>query len=263
MASNSRTCRQRRAGLTLPPLSINGWLRYDLVSRLIQEISPAGPVLEIGAGMGAVAVRLAARYEYTGVEPDPASCAAARERLAELGRGTVIQGDVSSLPNGFQASLVCAFEVLEHIKDDEAALCGWRGLIRPGGTLLLSVPGRQRLFGPSDTRVGHYRRYDRDDLISLLERSGFDDVRVLSYGFPLGYFLHAVWDILARFGTRGGAISDRTRESGRWFQPPSWLGRGTEFATLPFRLLQRPLATTGLGIALVAVARVETSDVGA
>jgi len=43
--------------------------------------------------------------------------------------------------------MVCAFEVLEHLKRDEAALRDWITLVRPGGHLVLSVPAGPERFG--------------------------------------------------------------------------------------------------------------------
>ena len=63
-----------------------------------------------------------------------------------------------------------ALDVIEHIEDDGAAVRAMRDALVPGGTLLITVPAVSRLYGPKDVAIGHYRRYDRDQLASLLER---------------------------------------------------------------------------------------------
>lgn len=80
---------------------------------------------------------------------------------------------------------VVCFEVLEHIRDDQAALRRWRALLRSGGRLLLSVPAGPRRWGPSDEVVGHYRRYSRAGLHELLDRTGFRVEHLWCYGFPV------------------------------------------------------------------------------
>ncbi|MEL7157397.1 MAG: methyltransferase domain-containing protein, partial [Actinomycetota bacterium] len=50
---------------------------------------------------------------------------------------------------------VMAFEVLEHITDDRAALEEWLRRLRPGGRVLFSVPAHQRKYGDADRAVGH------------------------------------------------------------------------------------------------------------
>ena len=77
--------------MTQPPLTLSAWLRYDLIERTLTRFSPIESVLEIGAGEGALGARLAARYDYTGVEPDPLACAKARERIEPSG-GRVVCG---------------------------------------------------------------------------------------------------------------------------------------------------------------------------
>ena len=39
--------------------------------------------------------------------------------------GAVLHGDHTAVPAGSSYDLVCAFEVLEHIEDDAAALADW------------------------------------------------------------------------------------------------------------------------------------------
>lgn len=239
----------------LPPIAIRGWLRYDLVSRLIADLKPR-TALEIGCGQGAFGARLARDVAYLGVEPDPHSFAVAQQRIGSQG-GKVINGTDAAVPPETTYDLVCAFEVLEHIEDDRAALSDWAPLVRPGGHLVLSVPAFQDRFGPMDRHAGHYRRYSPAGLAALLEEAGLTDVDVTVYGWPLGYALEAVRNRidakkLASVGDR--SPEELTAASGRTFQPTTkWSGSLVQAVTLPFRYLQRLRPTAGTG--LVAVAR--------
>lgn len=238
----------------IAPLTPNAWLRYDVVSRILPD--GVTDILEVGCGQGALGARLAQRYHYVGVEPDEASSGVARQRVAALGRGEVRQASVAELGDE-RFDLVCAFEVLEHIEDDEAALTEWAARLRPGGWVLLSVPAYQRRFSAADTLVGHFRRYDPPVLADLLRRCGFTDVDLRLYGMPLGYALEAGRNAIGRrrlAGTAEVSIADRTAGSGRLWQP-SGTARGTviRLATVPFRLAQRAFPNTGVG--LIARAR--------
>jgi SAM-dependent methyltransferase len=242
-------------GGVLPPLAPRAWLRWDLVDRLVTELRPA-TVLEIGCGQGSMGVRLAGRADYLAVEPDPGSYAVAASRVAACG-GSVLPTDHTGVPAGSTYDLVCAFEVLEHLEDDRAALAEWVPFVRPGGHLILSVPAFQRRFGPMDTRVGHYRRYEPDQLAELLVAAGLTDPRVDVYGWPLGYALEVVRNRMdARHLAAGGAapsFEERTAASGRHQQPGrAAVGRGIEVATLPFRYLQRLAPTRGTGLVATA-----------
>jgi SAM-dependent methyltransferase len=238
----------------LPPLAPRAYLRWDLVKRRLAELQPA-TVLELGCGRGATGARLARSARYLGVEPDSTSYQAARGRLAAFG-GEVRQGVISTLPEGSSYDLVCAFEVLEHIEDDKAALTEWVRFVRPGGHLLLSVPAWQHRFGPWDELVGHYRRYSPEELTGRLLDAGLVEPDVTLYGWPLAYLLEAVRNrVAARRQTEISETSfeDRTARSGRMFQPKALAGVAIQAATTPFRFIQRLQPGSGTGI--VALAR--------
>lgn len=240
--------------MKLPPLTLNAWLRYGVVSRLLDSLGDVRSVLEVGAGQGAVGTRLALRYDYVGVEPDPISCARLKDRLDRAGRGEGVCGGVAALDSGRNFDLVCAFEVLEHIEDDVAALVEWRDYVRPEGWVLVSVPARPAHFGVADELAGHHRRYAPEDVRRLVAAAGFADLRMKTYGFPAGYVLESGRNFAAKRSRRGGSILERTSASGRWLQPGDGIGWATQAATAPFRALQRPFENTELGTGLVVLA---------
>jgi glycosyltransferase involved in cell wall biosynthesis/SAM-dependent methyltransferase len=238
---------------SVAPLAPNAWLRYDVVERMLPD--GITDVLEIGCGRGAFAARLAQRYDYLGIEPDRESWTVAKARVGAIGRGEV-RNVASDTLAGQHFGLLCAFEVLEHIEDDRAALAEWAGLLRPGGWLLLSVPAHQRRFGPWDELVGHFRRYDPDGITSLLTTAGFTEVSTRLYGFPLGYLLEPVRNLIGRRRLAAAAersLAERTAGSGRLLQPSAGIiGLLSRWATVPFRSLQRAFPRAGTGLVVVA-----------
>jgi glycosyltransferase involved in cell wall biosynthesis len=238
---------------SVAPLTPNAWLRYELVKRML----PVGisDVLEVGCGQGALGVRLAQRYRYLGVEPDQASWAVASERISAAGRGEVRNTTVRDLGDS-QFDLICAFEVLEHIEDDAAALKEWAGRLRADGWLLLSVPAHQHRYGPADELVGHFRRYDPSAMTALLANSGFTQIQMRQYGFPLGYLLEAGRNLIGRrrlVTTAAASAAERTAGSGRLLQPSGNIrGAATRWGTAPFGVLQRAFPNSGTGIVVLA-----------
>ncbi len=239
----------------LPPLTPNASLRWDVLSRLLP--ADVGHALEIGCGRGAAAARIARRAQsYVAVEPDELSYTVARDNLQGI---AAVHNCMSfELPGDQRFDTVCAFEVLEHIEDDEAALAEWRDKLAPGGLLFLSVPAWQHRFAAADHIAGHFRRYDPDHLRARLAQAGFVDIHVEAFGFPAGHLLEAFRNFAARRLLAKGAgdldIAERTAGSGRLFQPERGLGGFlTALAARPMVWLQRLFR--GRGVGLVARAR--------
>ena len=240
----------------LPPLTISAWYRWDLIAAELDELRPAD-VLEIGPGEGAIAARLAQGRRYTGAEMSPRTRRMTEELLERRGTPGRLVGHTSELAPGETFDLVCAFEVLEHIEHDQAALAEWASLVRPGGRLMLSVPADPDQMGPADVFVGHLRRYEPGRLRQALQDAGLEDVRVAHIGFPLGYANQAARNLAARraLARRGPAVdaAEGTEASSSFLQPPRWAGLATRAASAPGRFLQRRLDDRGPG--LVAVGR--------
>lgn len=237
-----------------PPLPPGAALRWDVVRRLL----PAGAhdLLEVGCGQGAFGARLSRLVpNYVGIEPDPTSYEVARRRVGEHGEVRPLRTD--ELPDGELFDVVCAFEVLEHLEDDVAALAEWVARLRPGGTLLVSTPALAARMGPWDEMVGHFRRYDAPVMIAALRAAGLVDVEVRQYGFPLGHALEGARNAVARRRIAAGIVAgmeDRTASSGRQLQPSRRAAAlAVQAGTAPFLRLQHRFPSRG--IALVASAR--------
>ena len=88
--------------------------------------------------------------------------------------------EVSCLEN--QADVVVCSEVIEHV-DDPVGFCHLiRSYIKPGGRLLVTVPG-----GPMsafDHFIGHRHHYNRTSIAQVLDAAGFKVEAVKLAGFP-------------------------------------------------------------------------------
>jgi SAM-dependent methyltransferase len=148
-------------------------------------------LLEVGCGAGALLFDLAERgFPCEALE----TSVAAFELAAELHRDsplvTIHHREDAAWAEAFD--YVLAFEVLEHIEDDSAALACWRSWLKPDGYLMLSVPAHPGMWNAHDVWAGHYRRYERSGLASLLEQAGFQVEKFECYGFPLANFIEPI-----------------------------------------------------------------------
>jgi len=77
------------------------------------------------------------------------------------------------------------FDVVEHFPDDLEILSRVYQLLKPGGKLFLTVPAHQFLFSDMDHIFGHYRRYSKETLRSVLSRAGFVEIEMTYFLAPL------------------------------------------------------------------------------
>lgn len=148
--------------------------RFNTWPLVCSLVSPSRPRLEVAPG-------LRPRLPIEGTHFVDLSAPAVAKLRA---RGAnAMQGLVSSLPfpDGM-FDLVCAFDIVEHVDDDAAALSELARVAAPGAALLLSVPLHQALWTPFDDFVGHRRRYEPERLLDKLGEHGFAVEQSAVYG---------------------------------------------------------------------------------
>lgn len=143
--------------------------------------------LEIGSGTGDHAAEwMAPGRRLTVTEPEPARYRLLCRRFAEDRRVAVRQ---LGLPTAADVvadhSAVVAYNVMEHIADDVAALESCRRLVRPGGAVVILVPAFQFAMSAFDREIGHHRRYRAAGLARSMEAAGLT-VEHIRYVNPLG-----------------------------------------------------------------------------
>ena len=186
---------RRRAA---PPALVADALDAALAARAAQTGRAALDVVDVGAGTGGFAVRLAALgHHVTVVDPSPDALAAARWRAAELGVTlTAVQGeasDLAALAGEGSADLVVCHNVLEYVDSPAAAMTAIARVLRAGGTVSVlaanvvaavlqrALAGRydeaRRLLDPDpapvpDSAVTEHRRFTLPELTALIEDAG-------------------------------------------------------------------------------------------
>lgn len=149
--------------------------RNELIVSLVKKYFPhARHFMEIGCGNGTVlnALRLSRKWDrLVGSELHPSGLTHARKRMP-LGV-EFVQMDGNDIPARDAFDLTGAFDVIEHIPDDEAVLRGLRSATIPGGGIIVAVPQHPWLWSLADDIALHQRRYRRGELEAKLKRAGF------------------------------------------------------------------------------------------
>lgn len=85
--------------------------------------------------------------------------------------------------------IITFLDVMEHIEDENKFLQEVKRLIKPNGTIIITVPACKWLFSKLDVACHHYRRYSSKTLREVLEYNGFE-IKKLSY---MNFFLFPIF----------------------------------------------------------------------
>lgn len=194
-----------------------------------------GEVLDVGAGLGTIALRIAERHpgaRITALEPAPNVFGHLVANVADRGAGIRAHACTTAEWLGEHGAAgghdtVLYVNVLEHVGDDADELRAARELLRPGGVLGLCVPAMPRLYAEIDRISGHHRRYRRAELTTRVGAAGFRVERVHHLdllGVAPYWFTYRLLGV-RRLSGSSATLYDRVivragRRLERWFGPP-------------------------------------------
>jgi SAM-dependent methyltransferase len=170
-----------------------------LLDLILRHAATRDSILDFGAGAGTFVVRLAELgLNIMALEPDEFL------RNSLLNNGVRAVASLDELPEtSFQ--LIYTLNVLEHIQDDQQALRQLRSRLEPQGTLLIYVPAFPILFTSMDTRVGHFRRYTRNELAQRVSAAGLQ-IEQIEYADSLGFLATLLFKMI---GSKDGTVNRR------------------------------------------------------
>jgi SAM-dependent methyltransferase len=162
----------------------NFWFRARnrlLIWALERYFPDAQNLLEIGCGTGFVLSGFKVAFPkliLSGSEVFSEGLGFAAARLPGV---ELFQMDARRIPFREEFDLIGAFDVLEHIEQDELVLSQMYEATRKGGGILVTVPQHRFLWSAADEFARHVRRYKASELIEKVSQAGFQVLRVTSF----------------------------------------------------------------------------------
>lgn len=143
--------------------------RKEIIAGLLGKYfgSKGTAILNIGAATGETSSMLGRFGIVTSVEYEKDCCEFVKQKL----NLDFIRASITQLPfenNSFD--LVAAFDVIEHVEDDRAAVSEMIRVCRPGGTIAITVPAYRFLWSRHDDVNHHVRRYVLRELAELFNQ---------------------------------------------------------------------------------------------
>ncbi len=139
----------------------------NYIRRLIQKEQLSDMnlnILNIGCGPGRSSEYLSQFGKVTSVEYDKFCCEFASQKTGL----EIINGSITELPfteNSFD--LVCAFDVIEHVENDQLAVTEMKRVVKKDGVVFITVPAYMSLWSHHDVINHHFRRYKLPEIKKL------------------------------------------------------------------------------------------------
>ena len=158
--------------------------RFEVFRELAGGLVPlARAIADVGCGHGLLQRQIEQAYgrEVTGFDLNQNGLAHNVSQLSRVCCYDIFQRDPS-----FQAhfDLLFLWDVLEHIRDEDAFLQAILYHLAPGGRLIINVPAEEWGYSGYDRAAGHMRRYSHRSLLETLRRNHLHVLSWTYWGFP-------------------------------------------------------------------------------
>ena len=138
------------------------------------------PLLEVGAGSGNISNYFLDYKDFTLSDIDLGLVRLLKNKFKSK-KVNIIKLDIendSMVKQVNHFNSIFAVNVLEHIKNDSAALLKMYKAMNTGGKIILLVPANQFAYTKLDKELGHFRRYSKKELIKKVTEAGFKLERI-------------------------------------------------------------------------------------
>jgi 2-polyprenyl-3-methyl-5-hydroxy-6-metoxy-1,4-benzoquinol methylase len=179
--------------------------RRDILASVIRRkvaLPRLAHILEIGCGTGHNLAMLSRFGDVDAIEIDDHSRGIAAQRLGrDVGASQLPELDGVADQS---YDMVAILDVLEHVEDERAALKAIARRLRPGGTILITVPQHPWMWSGHDVANHHFRRYTKATLRRAISDAGLKITMLESFNsllFPLAAADRIVAKITGRKGS--------------------------------------------------------------
>lgn len=168
-------------------LEREGWwfrARLNILESMVKIIAKDKPltILNVGAATGATSEMLSKYGKVTSLEYDAYCCRFLKEKTGI----EAVNASLTDLPFEDESfELICAFDVIEHIEDDQKAVDEIYRVLAREGKYFVTVPAFMFLWSKHDEINHHYRRYKKRDFNQLFFHSGLTIDRSTYFNFLL------------------------------------------------------------------------------
>jgi SAM-dependent methyltransferase len=221
--------------------------RREVLAALIRretQLPKDARILELGCGTGHNLAMLSGFGHVDGLELDEEARALSEKRLGRKVMSSPLP-ELAGVPDQ-SYDLIGAFDVIEHIADDRAALVSIAAKLKSTGKFVMTVPAHQWMWSAHDVVNHHKRRYSKRGLKALIDGS---PMKLELVGYFNSLLFPAAVAQRAASRVRGGENADVTL-------PPGPLNAALEkiFAAERYLVGRLPLPP-GLSLFAVASAR--------
>ena len=163
-----------------------------IVNLAMKNADQAKQIVDFGAGIGTLSLIF---REYFSIEP---LCVESDKKNKDylLQREFKYFDSLQTISGS--VDLIFSSNVLEHIEDDISVLKEMSNKLSINGKIYLYLPAKMILWTSLDQEVGHYRRYEINELKIKCQKVGLK-IEKLHYADSLGFFASLAMKILAPF----------------------------------------------------------------
>ena len=161
--------------------------RRSLIVSEIKKFKYPTHIIDLGCGQGHLLNKLKSLFptaNFLGIDASNKALELSKKNLPEIQTYCLDLNQKKSIPHDLVewGNILTCTEVLEHLETPANALSIAYSLLKPGGKILITVPGGAR--SEYDLYIGHRQHFTISQIQSMLSEQGFKNIKVYGAGFP-------------------------------------------------------------------------------